>query len=91
VNRKLIGILAGVVLFAGFAAVLTLQMLGNRNHKVEVCMGFQGAKNCATATAATRQEAIRTATSTACTLIAAGVTDSMACERGQPLSVRDLD
>jgi energy-converting hydrogenase Eha subunit H len=84
-------ILIGLLLFSAFVAVLTWQMLGNRKVKVEVCMSYLGAKNCAVATAPTRDEAIRTATSTACTLIAGGVTDTMACERAQPLSVRDLE
>jgi energy-converting hydrogenase Eha subunit H len=84
-------ILIGLLLFVAFVAVLTWQMLGNRKVKVEVCMAYQGAKNCAVATAPTREEAIRTASSTACTLISGGVTDTMACERAQPLSVRDLE
>ena len=84
-------ILIGVVLFLAFVAVLTWQMLSNRKHKVEVCMSYQGAKNCSVATATSKEEAVRTATATACTLIAGGVTDTMACERAQPLSIRELD
>jgi type II secretory pathway component PulM len=90
VNRTA-SILIGLALFLAFVTVLTWQMLGNRKHKVEVCMTYQGASNCAVATATSKDEAVRTATSTACTLIAGGVTDTMACERTAPASIKELD
>lgn len=89
-NRKA-AILLGIGLAIAFVAILTMQMMSGRRHKVEVCMAYAGAKNCAVATAPTREEAVRTATATACTLIAGGVTETMACERSQPFSVRDLE
>lgn len=89
-NRLAVALIA-VALGIAFAAVLTWQMLSHRKHRVEVCMTYQGARNCAVATAASREEAIRTATSTACTLISGGVTGTMACERSEPASIRDLE
>jgi hypothetical protein len=62
-----------------------------RQNRVEVCMAFQGLQKCSTAAGATREEALRTATDAACTLIAGGVTDTMACTRGNPVSVKWLD
>lgn len=74
--------------FLVFLAAITYVMMGSRQTKVEVCMAFQGRTNCAVASASSREEAIRTATSTACALISGGVTDSIACERSQPTSVK---
>ena len=82
---------AGVLLFLALIGVMTFLMLDLRQNRVEVCMSFNGRTNCSTASGPTRDEALRTATHAACTLIAAGVTDSQACERGEPVSVKWLD
>jgi hypothetical protein len=89
-NRtKLILLVAGgFILFLG---VITWQMSSLRQNRVEVCMAFQGRQNCSTASGASKDEALRTATDAACTLIAGGVTDTQACARTQPVSVRWLD
>jgi hypothetical protein len=83
-------VIMSVLGFLVFLALITYAMMGGRQTKVEVCMAFQGRTNCATASAASREEAIRTATTTACALIASGVTDSMGCDRTQPTSIRML-
>lgn len=84
-------ILAGATLFVLFIGAMTFMMLGQRKNRVEVCMGFQGRTACKVASGETLDEAIRTATDNACALIASGVTDSGACSRSQPLSVKPLD
>lgn len=84
-------ILIVVLAFAAFVGVITWQMSSLRQNRVEVCMAFQGRQNCASASGTTKEEAVRTATDAACTLIAAGVTDTMACTRGNPVSVKRLD
>lgn len=81
----------GILAFAALLAVMTSLMLGLRQNRVEVCMAFNGRTNCSTASGPGRDEALRTATHAACTLIASGVTDSQACERGEPVSVKWLD
>ena len=58
--------------------------------KVEVCLEFRGRSNCGTAAAPNEEEAIRTATDNACATIASGMTDSIACSRTPPTSVRRL-
>ena len=89
-NRtKLILLVAGG--FFLFLGVITWQMSSLRQNRVEVCMAFQGRQNCSTASGASKDEALRTATDAACTLIAGGVTDTQACARTQPVSVRWLD
>ncbi len=50
-------------------------------------MEFNGRTNCATASGTTEQEAIRTATDTACAIISFGMTESIQCSRVKPLSV----
>lgn len=89
--KKAHWIAAGVLLFAIFLGVMTKLMLGNRKNRVEVCMAFGGRTNCSTASGPTQAEAVRTATQAACTLISGGVTDSQACERSQPISIKWLD
>jgi cytochrome oxidase assembly protein ShyY1 len=84
-------ILIIVLSFAAFVGLITWQMSSLRQNRVEVCMAFQGRQNCSTASGTTKEEALRTATDAACTLIAGGVTDTMACTRGNPLSVKWLD
>ena len=82
-------ILLGALAFGVFLGLITwLMFSGHRKNKVEVCMSFQGRSNCATASAATSEEAFRAATDAACTLISGGVTDTQACARSQPVSVR---
>jgi hypothetical protein len=89
-NRKILiaAIAGGFLIFVG---VLTFLMVGNRKHRVEVCMTYQGNHACSTAAGATEQEAVRTATEAACALIASGVGDTMACGQKPPDSVRKLD
>lgn len=77
-----------IVLLAGLVGILAWLTLGAQQVQCEVCMDFKGRKNCATAAAATRDEAMRTGRSTACGLIVSGVRDSFACDAAQPASIR---
>ncbi len=79
---------ATVVLFLLFLAVLVYSTLGLGQVTVEVCVEFRGRANCGTAAAPTEEEAIRTATDNACATISAGVTESIACSRTLPTSIR---
>jgi hypothetical protein len=89
--KKAHWIVIGILLFAAFLGIMTMLMMGHRQNRVEVCMTFRGNTNCSTASGQTREDALRTATQAACTLISGGVTDSQACERSQPVSVKWLD
>ncbi len=78
------------ILFIGAVlALLVYSSLGLKQHTYEVCMEFQGRTNCATASGTTKEEAIRTATDTACATISAGMTDSIQCSRTPPASVTE--
>ena len=73
-----------------FAVILVWSTLGQRRFRVEVCVEFQGRRACRTASGATEGEAVRAAAANACTLIAGGMTDSLACERTPLAGVRWL-
>lgn len=53
----------------------------------EVCMRYAGREHCASAAGATRAEAERQATATACAPLTAGVTDTIECQALVPASV----
>lgn len=83
--KRGIWILFGVVAFFGLLWFLTM---GQRQHRVEVCIAFQGQRNCATAAGQTPQQALRAASDTACATISSGMTDTIACSQTTPSSVR---
>ena len=70
--------IAFVALVIGAVVYTTLSASSSR-YRVEVCVEFQGRRNCAIAAAATEQGARRTAQENACAVISSGVTDSMQC------------
>ena len=81
-------VIAGIVFLVIVLGVIVYSSMNLSQAKVEVCMEFNGRQNCATASGQTRELALRTATSSACALIAGGVGDTIACERKTPVSTR---
>lgn len=81
-------VLLGILFAAAVLGVLIYSSLNLSSYKVEVCMDFQGRHACRTASAASREFALRTATSNACALIASGVTETIGCEQTRPTSIR---
>ena len=82
-------VLAGIVFLLVFLAVLlysTLSLTRNRE-RVEVCMEYEGRMQCSTGSGATRESALRVATTTACAQISSGVTGSQQCEHSTPVRV----
>lgn len=77
----------GVLIAVGFGVIFLAIMLystrGLSEHRVEVCVLFGGQQVCRTASGATRDEARRAATDTACAVLARGMAESIACS-GQP-------
>ncbi len=84
-----VGLWVGLVM-AAFVAAMIYSTMNLKRFRAEVCMDFQGRSACRVAGAATREQAIRTATENACALISSGMTDSMACGQTPPRSVRLL-
>ena len=81
-------IVIGIIAFFGLLAYLTL---GSKQHRVEVCVEFQGRTNCRVASGPSRESALRTATDNACATIASGMTEAMACGQKPPTSVKYLN
>ena len=81
-------VVAGAFLL--FLGVVVYSSLHLGQVTVEVCIEFKGQRACGTAAAPSEEEAIRTAADNACALIASGMTDSIACSRTPPRSLRRL-
>lgn len=80
-------VLIGILFVVAVLAVIIYSTMNLAKFRVEACMQFNGQTNCRTAAGSTREFARRTAISNACALIASGVTDSIACEHGEPVSI----
>jgi hypothetical protein len=83
-NSVRLGILF-LLLVVGFVVYSTMHAGGVR---CQVCITFQGRSSCRTASARTRELALRVATENACALISSGVTDSNQCNNTPPDRVR---
>jgi hypothetical protein len=55
--------------------------------RCRVCMVFKGNRDCRTASADTRESALRTAITNACAQLSGGVTESNQCENTPPESI----
>ena len=84
-------VLIGVVFVIGVLALLVYSSMHIANYRVEVCVAFNGHSDCKTASADSQEHALRSAQSNACALMASGVTETMQCERTNPVSVKWLD
>jgi hypothetical protein len=81
----------GVVFVLGILAFLIYSSMHLAHYRVEVCVDYQGRTECRTASADTREHALRSAQSNACALVASGVTGTMQCESLQPSRVTWLE
>jgi hypothetical protein len=75
---------AAFLLFVVWVVIGTFDL---RRVRCEVCIEYLGQTVCRTAQGATREEAIRVATSNACAQVAQGMTESLRCAETPPLSV----
>jgi hypothetical protein len=80
-------VLFGVLFCLIVLGVLIYSSMNLSGKRVEVCVTFRGANACRTASGATEEFALRTATNNACAQISSGVTDSIACENAPPVKV----
>jgi hypothetical protein len=83
-------VLVGILLFAALLALIAYSTMGSAGHRVEVCMQFNGRTSCRTTAGASEEFAERTAVTNACSDLASGVTETMACERATPAKVTVL-
>jgi hypothetical protein len=81
-----------VLAFAvAFAAIMYTSTRNLSSYRVEVCIEFDGRSACRTASAATREQAQRTATDNACAQLASGMSQSIQCTNTRPSKVTWLD
>jgi len=81
---KILLVVVGVVGLLGYLTYITMS---SNEVECEVCVEFRGAMECRKATGKDKEEAERTAASTACGLLAGGVGSSIACQNTPPKSV----
>lgn len=84
-------VLLGVLLLAGVIALMVWSSMGLREHRVEVCMTFEGKSVCRVAHGASREAAQRQALDNACAMLTSGVTGTISCAQTPPDSVRYLN
>ncbi len=83
-------LILGLLFAAAVVAFLVMSSLHLAQYKAEVCIDFNGRSQCRTAAGSTEEFALRSATTDACSTLAGGVTEVMACEHSTPTSVRWL-
>ncbi len=81
-SRSLL-LLAAIV---GFVLFLLWSTLSGQQVACEVCVSFNGAEQCATASHVTEADARRAAQTTACGPLTAGMDEIIACENRLPVS-----
>ena len=79
--------IAFAVLVLGYILISSFRTAAFR---CRVCMSFNGAQDCRTASAATQENAVRTAITNACAQLSSGVIQSNQCETGRPVSIEWL-
>ena len=84
-------VLIGIAFGLAILAFLIYSTMNVAQYRVEVCVDFQGRQECRTASADSREHALRSAQSNACALMVSGVTETMQCERANPTSVKWLE
>jgi hypothetical protein len=80
------GTIIAIVAIVAFGALLLFNTLSAQKVECEVCVEFNGRQNCATASHENEAEARRSAQTTACGILAAGMDQSIACDRVIPKS-----
>jgi hypothetical protein len=79
------GRILAVVGIGLFLAFIIYSMMGVAQVSCQVCITFRGRTSCSSARGANANEAQRTATDVACSSIAAGMADSIACGNTPPV------
>jgi hypothetical protein len=75
------------VLVVGY---IMISSFGGRRFHCQVCIVFKDRRDCRTASAETRENALRTAVTNACAQLSGGVIESSQCENTPPESVQWL-
>ena len=79
-----------IVVAVGFAALIAFivySSMGLARVNCEICVEFHGRTSCQVGAGTTQDEAVRTAQGIACSELAAGRTENIACDRARPKTV----
>jgi hypothetical protein len=77
-------LVAAVVVLVPIAAFVVYSSFQVSAVECEVCMRFDGRETCRAASAASREEALRSATDNACALLTSGMTNTIQCHQSPP-------
>ncbi len=77
-----------VVFVAVVVGFVVFSTFGQRRVTCQVCMSFNGGRDCRTASANTQEQALRAAITNACAQLAGGVVQSSQCENTPPESIK---
>jgi hypothetical protein len=80
------GVVGGIFGVVLIAAIVYLS-LGLEQHTCEVCMDFQGRKQCRTASGADQETAVQTARDNACAFLVHSKTEGFLCGQTPPARV----
>lgn len=75
-----------IVAIVTFVALLLYNTLSAQKYTCEVCVEFNGQRNCATASHESEDEAEHSAQMTACGPLTNGMDDQIACSRRPPVT-----
>jgi hypothetical protein len=74
----------GLIVLAPVVGVVVYSSFHVSTYECEVCLSFDGRHVCRKVTGETKEEGLRSGMTNACGILAAGVTDTIACERTIP-------
>jgi hypothetical protein len=80
--------IAAVVVLTPVVAFVVYSSFRVSEIECEVCMRFEGGEVCRSASAALRDEALRSAIDNACALLTSGMTNTIRCQQGEPAKAR---
>jgi uncharacterized membrane protein len=86
-SGKTKALILGGIVAVGLLSLLVFSSRNLARYKAEVCVSFNGMTQCRTAAGASEEYVVRAATSDACSTLASGVTQSMACEQAPPQAI----
>jgi hypothetical protein len=89
-SRVILAVVIAAFIAAAAAAIIYSSMNLQR-FTVESCITYKGRSGCGTAAGATREDALRSAATIACSGLASGMTESIECSRTEPDTIRWID
>ena len=87
-RRRRLRAVAGVLVAIGFALAVVYRSFHAAGYRCEACITFKGQQVCRTVEGPTEAEARSAVVNNACAVLAAGVTETLACERTVPDRLR---